>query len=313
MALFLIVAFVVSMIGFNSSLNIARANTVSSAQSVEEARITSLRLQLLHLQLQLAMLLQMKAERERASVVSPVSPSVPTRRSNNPHFMQVTTMAASAVGRNTAELQAKIDKGSSKYAELFFQYGTGNSLNLSSERFNFTGAREAAQKIRITNINPGTTYNYRAVLEDEGGDVIYGEIRSFTTVRQALTSTSASRPVVETEGVINITANTAEVKSFINMNNYDAGTVFYVKSLNSSDVSRINNYDNYDAIPIVRGESLTKQIVAKDVKERTTISGRISGMVKATKYYYRACVEYLDSRDNKNIACSNVESFVTTN
>ena len=309
---FLTIALVIPMFVFTSSVNTADANTTQYSKNNDPIYITSLRLQLLQLQLQLATLLKIQAEQNK------YNPPVKNRREYNPYFVQVTTMAPFAVGRNTAELQSEVDKGSSEFAKVYFEYGIGSHLNDESEKTKIANAYsyQNVYKIRITDLDPDTLYSYRAVTEDEDGNTIYGQVRTFTTVKQASETSFAGRPVIESEGITNITSNGAEIKSFVSMNDYDKGNVFVIYAKDRSFLDDVEDYDSFDEIPVASygKDGLSKQIIVRDVSERTTVSARIYyGLAKATKYYYSSCVEYVYRGNSKTITCSDTESFITAN
>lgn len=309
---FLMVALVMPILAFSSSVNSAEANTVQYSKNDDPAYRTSLRLQLLQLQLQLATLLKIQAEQNKYN--SPTK----NRKEYNPYFVQVTTMAPFGVGRNTAELQTEVDKGSSKFAQVYFEYGIDSYLNDKSDKTKIANdySYQDVYKIRITDLNSDTLYSYRAVTEDEDGNVIYGKIRTFTTVREASETSFSGQPVIESEGITNITSYGAEVKSFVSMNDYDNGNVFIVYSKDRAHLSDVEDYDTFDEVEAATydNEGLIKQIINQNVSERTTVTASIYyGLEKATKYYYRSCVEYVYRNNSKTITCSDAESFITAN
>ncbi len=306
---FLVGALVFSIFSLTSFGHTASASTTAYDKNNDPVYISALKLQLLQLQLQLAVLLKMKAELD-ASRPTPIT----TRRNYNPFFVQVTTEAPFGVGRNTAELSAKVDKGSSPTAQLSFEYGVGTTLSKDSDTVKITSQRSVISKVRIIDLKPDTTYSYRSAVEDEDGNIIYGQTRTFVTVKEASETAFVGRPVVESEGLTGITASGAELKVFVSMNDYDNGTVFFVRSTDYSKLSKLDDdFDNYAEIPAVNNSGVSKLIVKKAVTERSTVTGRISGLTKATKNYYIACVEYVYRGSSVTITCSDVESFVTAN
>ncbi|MCB9811056.1 MAG: hypothetical protein H6779_04490 [Candidatus Nomurabacteria bacterium] len=305
----LVVILIVAFISIGPWTNTAKAETVTYSTPMNNQQyLAFLYGQLLQLQVQLAILIKLQAEQ---TALSPVE----KRRYANPFYMQVTTDAASAVGRTTAELQAEANKGSSGTALVWFEYGVGNSLNKDSDKVevNYNYTRQTAYKIRISDLKPDTRYSYRAVIEDEDGNIVLGQIRTLTTVKPAATLSFIGQPVVESEGVEKVTRSSADVKVFVSMNDYDNGTVFYVYSKDRSSLTDLeDDYDNYDDIPTARGANLIKQKTRGEVNERTTVTGKISRLTQATKFYYRACVEY-EYRSDLVFRCSDIESFVTAN
>lgn len=299
-----------ALAGFAGVAPVAKAAT-TTALSAEEIKKTELRIQILQLQLQLALLMQAKAEQDRANNLLPNK--TPNTVYENPHFMTVNTFTVGALGRNSAELQAKVDKGSSPTADLYFQYGEGNSLNKESEYVEVKVTRESLLKARLTDLKPGKKYSYRAVMRDQSRNLLFGETMTFTTIGQASSvSTFTGAPTVENESISKVTASGAEVKIFVNMNDYDTGRVYLVWAVDKADVQGASKYKSFDDIPKVKDKKLdlNKILVSKSVSDRVTVVGRLSGLTKATRYYYRSCVDYKDATAS---SCSGVESMITTN
>jgi hypothetical protein len=233
--------------GFVGTVPVAKAATTTTL-SAEEIKKNDLKLKILQLQLQLALLMQAKAEQDRANNLLPNK--TPNTVYENPHFMTVNTFTVGAVGRTSAELQAKVDKGSSPTADLYFQYGEGGKLDKKSESVEVKATKESLLKARVSDLKPGTKYSYRAVMRDQNGNLLFGETKTLTTIGQASSvSTFTGAPTVENESISKVTASGAEVKIFVNMNDYDIGRAYLVWSANKADVQAASKYKNFDDIP----------------------------------------------------------------
>lgn len=308
-----VITAVIFLLVFGSGLavNKAKAQTVNYQPQTADQYLAFLFGQLLQLQVQLASLQEADSGRESLADLA-------NKRYNNPFYMQILSMAPSAVGRNTAELQGRADIGSSEFGRLWFEYGQGTSLNKRSDRVNIEHARENVYKIKVTELSPDTKYSYRAVVEDEDGNALRGLTRTFTTVEKATTQYFVGKPVVESEGVENVLSTSASVKVFVSMNDFVDGRAFAVYSNKRSDLSDIeDDYETYDEIEASswgNDKNLRKTTFGRNtLTERSTITGRLSNLTRASEQYYKVCVEYSDDRDNLNFVCSGTESFVTTN
>jgi hypothetical protein len=148
------------------------------------------------------------------------------------------------------------------------------------------------------------------VIEDERGYRQYGQTLSFTTVNEAQTQSFSGRPVAETEGVKAITNASAELSSFISMNDYDNGYVFVVYGTNLSILNDIEDYETYAEIPKLKGTIKSK--VKEGFAGRDRLSLKINKLKSATRYYYRSCVQY-GKTGNRVFKCGDVETFMTLN
>jgi hypothetical protein len=148
------------------------------------------------------------------------------------------------------------------------------------------------------------------VIEDERGNRQYGQTLTFTTVAAAQTQSFSGRPVIETEGVKAISNASAELSSFVAMNDYDNGYVFVVYGTNRSILSDIEDYENYAEIPKLTGT--TKVKVKEKFAGRDRLSLKISKLKSATRYYYRSCVQY-GKTGSRVFKCGDIETFMTLN
>jgi hypothetical protein len=234
------------------------------------------------------------------------------RVGRNPYFLQVLTLAPSSVGRTTAELRGEINRGASSQVLVRAEYGLGSRLTNRTSTQTITRGGRQAVTLPIDDLQTDSTYSYRLIAEDIDGNLILGEIRTFTTVAPTDTLTFRGRPSVETEGVSRVTASGATIQGFVSMNDYGTGRPFFVFGSDRERVTELESrYRTFTDIPTVRGEFGTRS-VSTTFTGRNTVTTSISGLAPATRHYYRACVEYTDGSRTR-LTCGNTETFITMN
>lgn len=237
-----------------------------------------------------------------------------TRNEPNPFFVNVFSLAPTSVARDTATLKAEVDKGGSAFLDVWFQYGEGTRLTKTHDVPQVTKTGRQTVIAALKDLDANTTYSYRVVAEDEDGNRHYGQTRTFTTVDTQRTLSFYGRPVAETEGVTNVRSNGADIQGFITMNDYEFGKAFFVYGSSRTNVTDADNYVSYNEIP-VSSEIVNKRLVNSKFIGRNTVKSGISSLKPATRYYYRACVEYYKNNDVKSpsLSCGGIENFTTLN
>ncbi len=237
-----------------------------------------------------------------------------TRSTPNPFFVNVVSLPPTSVSRTRATLKGEVDKGGSAYLDVWFQYGEGSSLSRTEDVPQIIKGGRQAIVLELDDLDEDTTYSYRIVAEDERGYRQYGQTRTFTTIASASTQSFNGRPAAETEDVMNIRASSADVQGFVSMNDYLQGIAFFVYGSDRGDVEEAEDYDSFKDIPI-SAAIVNKKSVNNKFTGRNTVKTGIGGLSPATRYYYRACVEYYfdDELDNPRLQCGAVESFTTLN
>lgn len=127
----------------------------------------------------------------------------------------VTTNNASSITSNAAALSGTIDPGGSAVAG-WFEWGTSNSLGTRSAIQTFAaGTDSIALTAALTNLQPQTTYYFRAVVYrlEMGGGVITGDLKTFKTVGTASTSADV---VATTGAATSLTFNSATLNGTVN-------------------------------------------------------------------------------------------------
>jgi hypothetical protein len=282
-------------------------------KDAEQAKYASLYKQIIELQQQLLILLQLQRSQNNDAIEAvDLDKSSNTRSAANPYFVQLETLSPLSVDRTVVELQAEVDKGSSKFAETWFQYGKNKQLNKKTQTEEITATRRLKISDKIFNLEPDTKYSYRVVVEDQKGNRQYGKTRTLFTPDSAMTVSFTGRPLVETEGVEEIRSTSAELKGFVSMNDYEDGLLFFVYGTSLRDINDVEDYDTYEEVRVVRGEMNKAKTRDRELfNGRDVVRLRVSGLQRATKNYYRVCVEYRDGGDA--IRCGDSQSFVTSN
>jgi uncharacterized repeat protein (TIGR01451 family) len=97
---------------------------------------------------------------------------------NNNNSLNVQTNAATNVFSNQATLNGYLyNTNTSGTAYVWFQWGTSTSYGFES--FHQSMNYSASFSQNINNVNPNTTYHFRAVAQDNYGNISYGQDMSF--------------------------------------------------------------------------------------------------------------------------------------
>jgi hypothetical protein len=133
------------------------------------------------------------------------------------------TIAATGVNSSAATLSGGFASNSCAVDAVYFEYGT-NPGDLSKDTNHFT-VDQASGLMRAVagNLRSSTKYYYRAIAENCGGTG-YGDVKSFTTAKRAVTTntTVIKKPVVVVEQVketepINIIFGASNGSSFLQL------------------------------------------------------------------------------------------------
>jgi hypothetical protein len=135
----------------------------------------------------------------------------------------VTTYSASNVTNSNATLNGYIAPNSSTYVNRYFQYGTNQySLVMSTQSAYISSTSSVSDS--VYNLQPNTTYYFRAVAQDSGNNLIYGSILSFYTGNnngnngngQATATTYSATNVTNSNATLNgyIVSNGASVNRY---------------------------------------------------------------------------------------------------
>src|SRR3989344_1132076 len=144
----------------------------------------------------------------------------------------ISTLDASALARNSANLHGQVDPNGSE-TTFWFEYGTSQNLG-SVTAFQSAGANDAslAVVISVSNLQPLTKYYFRLNAQNQFGTV-NGQILNFPTKGPS----QASAPTVKTSAVSNIASDSAQLHGNINPNG--AATTYWFEYSDDSLLSNV--------------------------------------------------------------------------
>lgn len=222
--------------------------------------------------------------------------------------INVTTRAAVDIEEDSAALRGRLYIGTSDEAEVWFQYGeTRYDLDEATDKetFDDNDARYLFSS-DVTDLDENSRYYFRAVGEDDNGDVDYGAIYTFRT-----DDADDELPDVDTDQAEDITEDAAELHGSVDMNDFDDGRVFFVYGEDESLVEDIaEDHDSYSAID-EEGDDLQKVTADTNLDGSSNYQLDIDDLDSDTDIYFSLCVEFEDEDDDDMLVCGDVEAFTT--
>ncbi len=214
---------------------------------------------------------------------------------------------------NAVELSGTVDFRNEDEARVWFEYGLTQALSYSTpsillkERHN-----DEDFTIIADDIDGNRTYYYRAVAEDEDGDVSEGAVRSFTVKGNWDNDRDDDddMPSVTTDDAENITDYSARLTGAVDMNDAEDGVVFFVYGEDEDMVEDVIDENTYGDID-TDGDDLQKVRIDSRFEGDDDFSYTVSGLDNDTEYFFRLCVQYEDEDDDETLECGRVESFET--
>jgi hypothetical protein len=192
---------------------------------------------------------------------------------------------------------------------VYFEYGTNrNNLNEETDSQIIEDEDDRVTFDEdIDDLNDNDVYYFRAVAEDEDNDRDYGAIYSFRTDR---IDDDLDLPNLETRDEDNVTDDSAELRGYVDMNDYDNGRVFFVYGEDEDEVRDVeDDYDTYNDID-EQGDDLQKVSVDSDLDGTDSYEEEVSGLDADTRIYYTICVEFEEDNDD-TVMCDSPMSFIT--
>ena len=217
--------------------------------------------------------------------------SVTVNVENQAQNPTIQTNPATNVNSNSATLNGYLNVNGNGEVASAFAWGVGsNPTNLTA--FNIYTSNTHLS-YHLSGLQENTTYSFQAIAEDENGDVIYGEVRTFkTTGNSGCTyncgGTNYDRPSVTTYSATDTTENSATLNGYVDGAGYyptrwfEWGTNYGSLYNSTNRYGQSGNYGNF--------------------------SERISGLSPNTTYYFRAVAQ-----NSNGTSYGNVMSFTTTN
>lgn len=234
--------------------------------------------------------------------------------SSNTNFgseINVLTLSATEVDEDSAKLRGEVDLNDSDTATVWFEYGKNrNNLNTKTSEIDLDDTDSTSFNKVVTGLDDNTVYYFRAIGEDEDGEVDKGTVLSLKTDDGA-SSSNQEDPDVVTDSADNVTDDTAELNGSVDMNDFGNGKVFFVYGEDKSMVEDVeNDFDTYTDVD-ESGNDLQKVLVDSSFDGDDSFSYDVSGLDDNTTHYYSICVEYEDEDNDDLLICGNVKSFET--
>ncbi len=233
--------------------------------------------------------------------------------SGNDSEINITTHFATDIDEDGAKLRGEVDFNSSDTAEVWFVYGdTSSNLDERTTKVELDDSDSELFTRTITGLDDRTLYYFRAVGEDEDGEVDYGSILSFRT-QDNNSSDDDEDPTVTTDNADDITDTSASLSGSVDMNDFDNGKVFFVYGEDEDLVGDVErDFDTYADID-EEGDDLQKVLSDSNLDGEEDYTYGIYGLDENTEYFFSLCVEYEDEDGDDKIKCGDVEDFETDN
>lgn len=224
--------------------------------------------------------------------------------------IEVRTLSARDVDKDSALLRGDIDFNGSDEAEVWFLYGTNfNDLNKTTSKVKLDDSDEGVLTKTIDDLNDNTIYYFRAVGEDEDGVIDYGSRLSFKTDDDS--SGNEDGPEAITNSARNVDSDSAVLRGSVDMNDFNNGRVFFVYGEDEGQVEDVEDDFNTYAEVDEDGKDLQKVLVDSDLDDTETYSREVTSLDDDTRHYYSLCVEFEDEDGDDKLVCGDVEEFET--
>lgn len=233
------------------------------------------------------------------------------------NYVAITSEDVADASNNSVQMSGTASLKQSGTARFWFEYGLTKDVSYSTESRSVTNGR-AGSSVSFTftapDIDSSKTYYYRAVAEGADGRYAEGTLKSFTYSGVSHTSSNSNSdiPQVTAENATSIDTDSAKLAGRVDMNDYENGIAFLVYGESETRLDNVSDEDRYDAVSTYNYD-LRKVLLSSNLDYDQSFTTSISGLHDDTKYFYRFCVQYSDSRDNDRLVCSDVENFYTDN
>lgn len=231
--------------------------------------------------------------------------------------IEISTLSATDIDGDEARLRGEIDFNDSDDAYVWFEWGEDeDDLNEDTPHIFRDDSDDEEFSARITDLDEGEKYYFRAAGEDEDGEIDRGEVKSFTADHNGNDDdddNDGEHPDVETGDYDDVTDDSAEISGEVDMNDFENGHVFFVFGEDEDQVGDIeNDYDTYADVD-EDGDALQKLLADSDLDDSSTYTADLFGLNDNTEYFYSICVAYEDEDNDDVILCGSTESFETEN
>ncbi len=255
---------------------------------------------------------------------------------NENYDVDVETNSVKNIEEDSAKVTGEVDMNDLSNGVVFIVYGTDKGMveDVEDDFDSYNDIDEDGDDLRkmkvdsdldgtdsysetIDDLEDDTRYYvaYGVAYEDEDGDevITLGNIRSFYTddSNDSSSNSDDEEPYVRTDGTDDIEEDTAKIYGYVDMNDFEDGTVFFVFGENRDELLDVQNeYDSYDDID-EDGDDIQKIKVYTNLDSKGTLEGELYGLDSDTTIYYIIGVEYEDEDGDSTLRLGAIRSFVT--
>ena len=210
---------------------------------------------------------------------------------NCPGTPNAETLAATNVTKNAATLNGRVNPNNSSNVAYRFEYGWSSGLGATTvfQTLGVSGNTATNVSASITNLIPNTTYYFRVVAMTASGQMVYGQILSFTTPQDVCVD-CGGQILAQTNAATNVTITSATLNGQID----PAGN------------SNVSYRFEYGTSPSYLGYQTAYQPAGSGNGYRNLSAG-VSNLAPNTTYYFRIVA----ITSSGQVVNGNVLSFTT--
>ncbi|HPS21464.1 MAG TPA: hypothetical protein PLO44_01505 [Candidatus Paceibacterota bacterium] len=158
-------------------------------------------------------------------------------------------------------------------------------------------------------VSPTTTTTYTLTASRSGGTT---DTQSVTvTVSNNGNNNNDNIPEADTKVASSIDSDSARLKGFVDMNDYDNGVVFFVYGQDEDQIGDVqDDYSTYNEVD-EDGDDLQKERVDTGLDGDETYTFDATSLDEDTDYFYTICVQYENNDGDDELVCGDVKDFTT--
>ncbi len=257
----------------------------------------------------------------------------PRSGSSSDNEPKADTESATSIGDNDAYLRGEVDMNDFNNGRVFFVYGEDEDQieDVEDDFDSYSDVDEDGddlQKVlvdndldgdenyskRVSGLDEDTDYYFTICVEYEDEDdddtLECGDVEDFTTDDDG-SSSNDDEPEATTYAATSIDDDSAKLRGYIDMNDFDNGIVFFVYGEDESQIDDVeDDYDSYNDVD-EDGDDLQKHKIDSDLDGSSSYTLTVNGLDDNTDYYFQICVEYEDEDDDDTLVCGSTRHFET--
>jgi uncharacterized repeat protein (TIGR01451 family) len=158
-------------------------------------------------------------------------------------------------------------------------------------------------------VSPSATKQYTLTANGSGGNS--DTATTTVTVEDEDNNNDENIPEADTKVASSIDSDSARLKGFVDMNDFDNGTVFFVYGQDENQIEDVqDDYSTYNEVD-EDGNDLQKEKVDTNLDDSETYTFDATGLEEDADYFYTICVQYENNDGDDELVCGDVEDFST--